>query len=215
MLARIRIAVPDRPGTLGAVTSAIGAAGGDIVKIDVLESGSGRALDDVFVTVRDPAHLATVSGRLEGVVGVSVVGIQHPAPPVTGHADLELIDQVLSRPERGLQTLVDGAPHAFGADWGALVEYGPDGATVVEVLTTSPQCPGPEHVLVTAPLRLTPLRITPPNTTATYGGAALVPIGSALLGLVIVRADGPEFHRSELWRLGQIGQIIGTVLAPV
>ena len=27
-----------------------------------------------------------------------------------------------------LQTLVDGAPHAFGADWAALVEFGPDGA---------------------------------------------------------------------------------------
>jgi hypothetical protein len=42
-----------------------------------------------------------------------------------------------------------------------------------------------------------------------------VPIGAGSTGLVIVRADGPEFHRSELWRLGQVGQIIGTVLTPV
>jgi hypothetical protein len=35
------------------------------------------------------------------------------------------------------------------------------------------------------------------------------------LALVLVREEGPEFHRSELWRVGQVGQIIGTVLAPV
>lgn len=214
MLARVRISVPDRPGSLGAVTSAIGAAGADIRKIDVLESGAGRALDDVFVSVRDPAQLAVLRVRLEAMVGVTVTGVQHPAPPVGGHADLELVDQVLTRPERGLQTLVDGAPHAFGADWSALLQYGADGGSVDAVLATSPNCPGPEHVRVQTPLRLAPVRLATPQG-APYGGTALVPIGSGPLALVIVRADGPEFHRSELWRLGQVGQIIGTVLAPV
>lgn len=214
MLARVRISIPDRPGSLGAVSSAIGATGADIVKLDVLETESGRALDDVFINVRDPGHLALVRARLEGLLGVTVAGIQHPAPPVTGHADLELLDQVLSRPERGLQTLVDGGPHAFGADWCALVEYTADGE-VGSVLSTSPLCPGPDHVVLRSPLRLAPVRMTPPDAAAPYGGTALVPIGTGRLALVIVRTEGPEFHRSELWRLGQVGQIIGTVLAPV
>lgn len=214
MLARVRLSVPDRPGSLGVVTSAIGAVSADIVKIDVLESESGRALDDVFVLVRDPEHLGTVRDRLNGVAGVKVTGLQYPAPPATGHADLELVDQVLSRPERGLQTLVDGAPHAFGGDWSALVEYGPD-ATVLAVLAISAQSPGPDKVVVTSPLRLASVRMTPPGADAPYGGAALVPIGSGPLALVLVRVEGPEFHRSELWRMGQVGQIVGTVLAPV
>lgn len=214
MLARIRLSVPDRPGTLGAVTSAIGAVGADIVKIDVLESESGRALDDVFVVVRDVNHLSTVRDRLNNMATVTVAGLQYPAPPVTGHADLELVDQVLSRPERGLQTLVDGAPHAFGADWGALVEYGPD-ATVLGVLAISVNSPGPDHVVITSPSRLASIRVIPPGATDPYGGAALIPIGSGPLALVLVREEGPEFHRSELWRVGQVGQIIGTVLAPV
>ena len=215
MLARIRIGVPDRPGSLGAITSAIGAVGADIVKIEILESGSGRALDDVHVVVRDPAHLGAVRDRLEAVAGVTVTGMQHPAPPVTGHVELELVGQVLARPERGLQTLVDGAPHAFGADWGALVEYGPDGGAVQEVLTTSAAAPGHDQVALTVPLRLASVRMTPPGGRTPFGGTALVPIGAGPLALVIVRGDGPEFHRSELWRLGQVGQIIGTVLAPV
>jgi hypothetical protein len=214
VLARVRIGVPDRPGSLGTVTSAIGQAGADIVKLDVLENEAGRALDDVFVNVRDPAHLATVRDRLEALAGVTVQGVQHPAPPITGHADLELLDQVLSRPQRGLQTLVDGAPHAFGADWCAIVEYGTHGETG-GVVAASLGCPGPEAVAVRSPLRLAPLRMTPPGAAEPYGGTALVPIGAGPLALVMVRAAGPEFHRSELWRLGQVGQIIGTVLAPV
>jgi ACT domain len=215
VLARVRLSVPDRPGSLGHVTSAIGAAAADIVEIDVLESEGGRALDDVFLQVRDPAHLNAVRDRLNAVPGVTVTGLQYPAPPVTGHADLELLDQVLSRPDRGLQTLVDGAPHAFGADWGALVEYGPDAATVVGVLAVSAACPGPDQVRLSSPSRLAAVRMTPSGGDAPFGGTALVPIGSGLLALVLVRIEGPEFHRSELWRVGQIGQIVGTVLAPV
>lgn len=214
MLARVRLSVPDRPGSLGAVTSAIGAAGADIVKLDVLDSEAGRALDDVFVLVRDPAHLDIVRGRLNAVTGVSVAGVQHPAPPVTGHADLELLDQVLSRPERGLQTLVDGSPHAFGADWAALVEYGLDGAPSA-VLAVSAGCPGADQVVLTTPLRLASIRVTAPGASEPFGGTALVPIGSGPIALVLVRAEGPVFHQSELWRVGQVGQIVGTVLAPV
>lgn len=213
MLARIRLSVPDRPGSLGSLTSAIGAVGADIVKIDVLESESGRALDDIFVVVRDVTHLNTVRDRLANMPMVTVTGLQYPAPPVTGHADLELVDQVLGRPERGLQTLVDGAPHAFGADWCAVVEYGPQ-AQMVAVLATSATSPGPEHVVVTSPSRLAAIRITPPGGEKAYGGAALVPIGRGPLALVLVREEGPEFHRSELWRVGQVGQIVGTALAP-
>jgi hypothetical protein len=215
VLARVRFSVPDRPGSLGKVTSTIGALGADIVEIDVLESEAGRALDDVFVDVRDADHLGRVRDRLNGMPGVTVTGLQYPAPPVTGHADLELIDQVLSQPARGLQTLVDGAPHAFGADWGALVEYGPDSGSVLSVPIVSSQCPGADQVVLTSPLRLATVRMTPPGATEPYSGTALVPIGAGPLALVLVRVEGLSFHPSELWRLGQIGQIVGTVLAPV
>jgi len=213
LLARVRFSVPDRPGTLGRVTSAIGSVGADIAEIDVLESESGRALDDVFVRVRDAAHLERVAARLENLAGVTVTGRQCPAPPVTGHADLELIDQVLARPERGLQTLVDGAPHSFGADWAALVEYTADLSAVSSVLTVSVASPGPEHVVLTSPLRSAIVRMTAPGASEPFSGTALVPIGDGPLALVLVRSTGLDFHPSELWRVGQVGQIVGTVLA--
>ena len=41
----LEIALPDRPGSLGAVASAIGFAGGDIRGLQVLKSEDGRGYD--------------------------------------------------------------------------------------------------------------------------------------------------------------------------
>lgn len=210
MLARFRISVPDRPGTLGLVASAIGRAGADVVGVEVLESERGRALDDLHVAVTDGAHLERVHHALDAVVGVTVVGVQDPAPPVTGHAELELVAALVARPDRVLNSLVDGAPTAVGADWAALVAYGAHGSPGAVVLT-SPACPGAEHVGLSAPLRLGTPSLTGPGRSP--GGTALVPLSPHDLGLVLVRADGPAFSRSELWRLAEIGRIAGSVVS--
>jgi len=46
-------------------------------------------------------------------------------------------------------------------------------------------------------------------------GAALVPLGGSPLGLLLVRDAGLGFHRSELWRLAQLGSVVGTITNPV
>ncbi len=212
VLARLRISVPDLPGSLGKVASAIGLAGGDIVKVDVLESEAGRALDDVFVELRDAAQVERVRDHLLGVFGVRVTGTQVGVPPAGGHTDLELVAQVMDAPQRGLRTLVDGAPGALGADWAAVLGFDELGAPG-DVVVVSPGSPGPAHVVVAAPRRLAALRMAPPGATEPYGGTALVPLGPAPLGLVLVRQAGPEFHRLELWRLEQLGKVLGGVLA--
>lgn len=209
VLARLRISVPDRPGMLGRVASAIGQAGGDIVRVAVLDSEGGRATDDVHVEVRDAEHLARVSDALSAVVGLTVTGTQHPVPPATGHADLELLAHVLARPERALATLVDGAPAALGADWAAAVRY--SGGDPAGVVAMSHQCPGEGFVAVRAALRPASVRIVPPGRDSAYLGAALIPLGEQL-ALVLVRESGPEYHPWELWRLEQVGRIAATAL---
>jgi hypothetical protein len=193
------------------VTSAIGSAGGDIAKVDVLENESGRALDDVFVQVRDLAHLDRVSRALNSLTGIIIHGLQHPAPPVTGHTELELVQQVLSQPGRSLQTLVDGAPGALGADWAALIEFGPHGGQSA-VLAVSTRGPAGHTIAVSAPLRLGAIRLPRPESDEIYSGAALIPLTSTNVGLLLVRETGVDFHRTELWRLGPLGAIVGPVV---
>ena len=50
----VRIWLPDRPGALGQVASRIGAVRGEIVGIEILERGAGRAVDELVVDL--PEH---------------------------------------------------------------------------------------------------------------------------------------------------------------
>lgn len=76
-LYRIRLALPDRPGSLGAVTSAIGFAGGDIRGLVVLSSEEGRGIDDITIAVpgNDPKDMLDVLGSIQGVEVISVTAV--------------------------------------------------------------------------------------------------------------------------------------------
>ncbi|MFD0535873.1 ACT domain-containing protein [Actinomadura luteofluorescens] len=69
MLLRIRVRLPDRPGSLGQVARTLGAAGADVVQMAVLERDNGRAMDDFTVawpTGADFERLAGGSARCRG-----------------------------------------------------------------------------------------------------------------------------------------------------
>jgi len=76
-LFRIRLALPDRPGSLGAVTSAIGFAGGDIRGLVVLSSEEGRGIDDITIAIpgNDPKDMLNVLGAIQGVEVISVTSV--------------------------------------------------------------------------------------------------------------------------------------------
>ena len=73
-LFKIQIALPDRPGSLGAVASAIGFAGGDIRSLVVLRSEDGHGVDEITVAIpgSDPTDLLGVLGDIGGVEVISI-----------------------------------------------------------------------------------------------------------------------------------------------
>jgi len=73
-LFKLQITLPDRPGSLGAVASAIGFAGGDIRSLVVLRSEDGRGVDDMTVAIpgSDPADLLSVLSDIGGVEVISI-----------------------------------------------------------------------------------------------------------------------------------------------
>src|SRR3954468_260954 len=204
MLALVRISVPDRPGTLGDVASRLGAVGADIVQVQVLQSEAGRALDDLHLQVRDADHLARVEHQLAGLPGVDVIGVGDEPAPSTGHGELELARRMVAAPARALTTLVDGVPASTGSDWAAVLRFD-DNERVDQVIATSPTCPGPEHLQLDVPLRLSVLQ-------SPYAGMALVPLTGTRLGLVVVRESGPPYHQAEPWRVEAVGALAGNVL---
>src|SRR3989440_11676930 len=81
----VRVWVPDRPGALGAVASRIGAVRGDLVGIDILERGGGRAIDELIVDVPDETLVPLLVAEMSEVDGVDVED-GRPAPESGPHA---------------------------------------------------------------------------------------------------------------------------------
>jgi ACT domain-containing protein len=77
-LFQLNVALPDRPGSLGLLASAIGAAGGDIRALAVVKSEDGRGYDDITVAVpgNDPTDLLNVLGAIGGVEVLSIIPLQ-------------------------------------------------------------------------------------------------------------------------------------------
>lgn len=71
----VRVWLPDRPGALGQVASRVGAVGGDVVGIEILETGAGRAVDDLTVRLPRPGLVDLLVVEIGEVDGVDVEDI--------------------------------------------------------------------------------------------------------------------------------------------
>lgn len=72
----VRVRLLDRPGALGLVASRIGAVGGDIVAIDILERESGSAVDEFVVELADESLVALLRREVHEVDGAAIEDIR-------------------------------------------------------------------------------------------------------------------------------------------
>src|SRR4051812_137971 len=145
----LRVVLPDRPGMLGAVASALGEAGADIVSLDVVERGPDGAVDDLVVELPSGALVDGLITSAQSVPGVMVESVR----PYTGaadlHGDLELVEALATSPASAYQLLVDNAPGVFRAGWALLLA----GDEVVVASRGAPELaavPGPWSSLTAA-----------------------------------------------------------------
>mgnify|MGYP000511676699 CR=1 FL=1 len=111
----LRVQLPDRPGSLGALAVALGSVGADILSLDVVERGDGFAIDDLVVDVEPGALPDTLITAAEHLPDVLVDSIRPYAGILDTHRELELIDSVATARNDRLQVLVDGAPRLVGS----------------------------------------------------------------------------------------------------
>lgn len=122
----VRVWVPDRPGALGAVASRIGAVRGDLVGIDILERGAGRAIDELVVELPQAELLDLMVHEVNQVDGVDVEDVRHvPGAAVDPRLDaLETAAYLVERrdPNELLRALVSHASRDFESCWAAVVD---------------------------------------------------------------------------------------------
>lgn len=207
----LRVVLPDRPGMLGAVATALGEAGIDIVSLDVVERGPDGAVDDLLVQLppgRMADSLITAACSVPGVVVESL-------RPYLGaddlHRDLELVDELAAAPERGLQLLVEHAPGVFRAGWAVLLDAtGP--------AAHSPGAPDLQGVpLPWLPLagarRLGADEAWAPARWRDLGvELAAAPVGQPGTAVLVGRPGGPRFRDSEVVRLAHLAGIAAMVV---
>jgi ACT domain-containing protein len=75
----VRIALPDRPGALGLVASRIGAVGGDIVAINILDRAAGNAVDEFVIELGGEHLVELLRSEIHEVDGAEIIDIR-PAP---------------------------------------------------------------------------------------------------------------------------------------
>lgn len=216
MLLRVRVTLPDRPGTLGQVARTLGVCGADIVQVVVLERLGGRAVDDFTVVWPGAARLERLLVGLAAIPGVRVDGVWRAigAPTTTGQ-DAELLAQIAANPADGVATLVDAVPGLLAADWAVAavvpLDWASGGAGRATVGFASWRAPAPPRLPEVTPLRAR--AVTDPDGHH----YAIVPFGRA--GLVLVAArDRTEpltaaaFHAIEVDRLAQLVRASAVIL---
>jgi hypothetical protein len=122
----VRVWMDDRPGALGAVASRVGAVRGDVIGIDIIDRGAGRAIDELVIDLPDADLVTLLLAQIGEVDGVDVENIRAlDAPP----ADPSVLALEVARRVHGSESeddqiaeLVDGAMALLSCDWAAMVD---------------------------------------------------------------------------------------------
>jgi ACT domain len=204
----LRIALPDVPGSLGAVASALGEVGVNIEAIEIVEHrGDGIAVDDFFIRLL-PGIMpdAAVSSVLR-LDGVEVLWVSRYPTAGNLYLDLEAVELIAQQPLRAHEVLTEIVPRTFRADW-ALVAV-----REAEKVTTASATPGAPELVDEChawfPLADARQLDAPPSWGSTLLGAA--PLGSPELIVVFGRHGGPEILSSELARLAHLATLAASI----
>ena len=123
----VRVWMPDRPGALGQVASRIGAVRGDVLAIEVLEQGGGRAIDELTVALPDDDLMPLLTAEIDAVDGVSVENIRVVDPDRTDASlsALALGAAIAESPsEERLEVLIGGVQRFAETDWAMVLRDG-------------------------------------------------------------------------------------------
>jgi hypothetical protein len=212
----LRLVVPDRPGALGAVATALGEVGADILSVDVIERARDFAIDDILVELPSGKLADSLVSAAAGVAGVRVDSIRPFAGQLDPHRELELLGALARDPAKSLEVLADGVARVFRAGWAVVLGAPVDGQA--EVLAAGGAAPELTALAVPwwppSPARQLDCddEWAPPGWARIGTELAVAPLGAAAL---LVGRPALRWLDAELVRLEHLAAIAATVSARV
>ena len=195
----LRVELPDVPGSLGRLATAIGEAGGDIEAIEIVEKRhDGTALDDVLLEMSGGAMPDSVVSACNQIDGVQVVWISRYAAGGNLVLDLEAVEELTADPPQALDRCVDLLPVTFRADWAVRVH----------------RVHGTRHRTEAAPDELPFVEIEHTERLEVEGDDVTIYAATRLDGneiVVVGRRGGPDYADSEIARLGHLCGLANTI----
>jgi len=198
----LRVQLPDVPGSLGRLATAIGTAGGNIDAIEIVSREDGFAVDDVFLAAEHGVMPDTIVSACQALDGVSVLWISRYAAGTNLLLDLEAVESMTEEPELALNTLVELMPDVFRVDWGMHVRRTGEGNEVL-------------HRTSAAPSEVPDDLPWPDGSIAQLED--LMVVGEACgrdEAVLMARRGGPPYLDSELARLRHLVALAGTITRP-
>ncbi|MPQ97342.1 amino acid-binding protein [Modestobacter sp. I12A-02628] len=217
----LRLVVPDRPGSLGAVATALGVVGVDILSVEVLERGNGYAVDDIVVELPEDRLADSLITAALTVPGVQVESLRPFSGPLDTHRELELLDELARAGRQGAHLLAEMLPRVHHAGWAVVLRCTePDDVTV---LAAHPAAPSLTELAMPwlplgAPLLLPSEGEWLPERWREMAIEMMAaPVDARGTAVLLGRSGGPAFRRSELLRLAHLAGLAATVaeLPPV
>jgi hypothetical protein len=203
----LRVELPDVPGSLGRVATAIGEAGGDIEAIEIVEHRrDGTAVDDVLLETAPGVMPDSIVSACNQLDGVQVLWISRYAAGGNLFLDLEAVEALTQSPATACDELVDLLPITFRADWAMRVRGSDAGPKVLHRTSAAPDLlgeaeswfPRPHAARLPLPEEWTHLQST------LVAGA---PLNDHDEMVVFGRRGGPEVLDSELARLEHLAAL--------
>jgi hypothetical protein len=203
----MRVSLPDRPGSLGAVATAMGKVGGDINAVEIVEKGDGIVVDDFIVDLPPNQMPETIVTACQSLEGVKVEWISRYPEGGGLQSDLEALERMTSDPVHAAETLVSLCPVVFRSHWATLIEVTPEGPRSTFSTTLAPDVT--DAVAATfAPFDVTHRVNLISGWSPGWGDTTVVvtPLTQDRV-IAIGRLGGPAFLDSEIARLHHLAAL--------
>lgn len=204
----IRVSLPDRPGSLGAVASAMGTVGADINAVEIVGREIGKVIDDFLVTLPAgvmPDHVVSACTSLDDV---KVLWCSRYPGGAGLESDVETLERMLADPDQAAEIMTESGPPVFHCHWAVLVDRADK--TIVHATPLAPDFDA-ERLALIGSLDVCHTKDLPvgwlPEWVETT--VAVVPVASDQ-AIILGRHGGPEFLSSELARLRYLATLIPT-----
>jgi len=209
----LRLILPDRPGSLGTVATALGEVQADIHAIEIVEHRreNGTAVDDVVVDLPPGVLPDRLVSACNSVPDVEVIWFSRYGAGGGVHMDLEAVEQMTSMPAEAVDILVSHAPSVLHADWAALLDGTAGDIKVVMETSATPEFG--DLVNQWLPLEKATTLEAPASKGLAESVLVAAPLESDRRVLVIGRRGGPEFLGSEVARLSYLANLAVTIRA--